>query len=163
MCHLESHCSCEGSNLVILTTTVIKRAETLWLFPKVVTSSDVGEALLCVQRSTVITTHVQVCGSYMYLGETLGILFSRLEATCGRWPYFFSFRGAYYYTTIALIWIDGNSVRSAEKKLIFQAEWLSVPGLGRIEEEAALRSRCGFNFFNSLPKVERFDAAAAGA
>ena len=61
--------------------------------------------------------------------------------------------------------MDGNGVRSAEKKLIFQAEWLSVPGLGRVEEEeeAVLRSRCGFNFFNSLPKAERFDPGAAGA
>ena len=45
-------------------------------------------------------------------------------------------------------------MRSAEKRLIFQPEWLSVPGLGRIEEEEeeeeeeeALRSRCGFNLF----------------
>lgn len=52
-------------------------------------------------------------------------------------------------------------MRSAEKRLIFQPEWFSVPGLGRIEEEEeeeALRSRCGFNLFNSLPKVEPFDA-----
>lgn len=54
-------------------------------------------------------------------------------------------------------------MRSAEKKKNFQAEWLSVPGLGRVEEEAVLRSRCGLNFFNSLTKVERFDPGAAGA
>lgn len=46
---------------------------------------------------------------------------------------------------------------------MFQAEWLSVPGLGRVEEEAVLRSQCGFNFFNSLTKVERFDPGTAGA
>lgn len=59
--------------------------------------------------------------------------------------------------------MDGTGVRSPEKKKKFQAEWLSVPGLGRVEEEAVLCSRCGFNFFNSLTKVERFDPGAAGA
>lgn len=64
------------------------------------------------------------------------------------------------------------------KKLIFQAEWLSVPGLGRVywgggggaavcSLSLSLSLGAGstsFFFFNSLPKkAERFDPAAAGA
>ncbi len=85
----------------------------------------------------------------------------RAGRVSGRRP--FLLRSLLLHPTIALISIDGSGVRWAEKKQIFQAEWLSVPGLGRVEEEAVLRSRCGVNFFNSLPKVERFDPGAAGA
>ena len=48
------------------------------------------------------------------------------------------------------------------RKLIFQAEWPNVPGLRRAgRRRAALSMRV--KVFNSLPGVERFDPAAAGA
>lgn len=58
-------------------------------------------------------------------------LFQRLSES-NQWALTFSSEEPAITPTIALIWMDGNGVRSAEKKLIFQAEWLSVPGLGRV-------------------------------
>lgn len=55
-------------------------------------------------------------------------------------------------------------MRSAEKKLIFQAEWLSVPGLGRVygrRRRCALGAGSAFSIVSL--KAERFDPAAAGA
>lgn len=111
---------------------------TLHILPqKLLTSNTLSGRNLC-------------CGAY------LGKLsprnpFERGAPRGSQWALTFSFGGAGYYTRLwrCFEWMEVacDRLRKGEN---FQAEWLSVPGLGRVEEEAVPRSRCGFNFFNSL-------------
>lgn len=59
--------------------------------------------------------------------------------------------------------MDGNGVRSAGKKLIFHAEWLECPWARARRRRRCRALRAGLNFFNSFPRVERFDPRTAGA
>lgn len=81
-----------------------------------------------------------------------------------QWALTFSRRAACYYTGLwrssEWVFVACDVLRERE---MFRLNGSVSLGEGRVEEEAVLRSRCGFNCFNSLRKVERFDVRAAGA
>lgn len=86
------------------------------------------------------------------------------DSVNSQWALTFSRRAACYYTGLwrssEWLFVACDVLRERE---MFRLNGSVSLGEGRVEEEAVLRSRCGFNCFNRLRKVERFDVRAAGA